>query len=325
MVRGHSLVFAMASLLCIGSAFAQTTIGKSSDENASGVQTTIGKSSDEQTYQDRVWQERLSKESRWVPLLLHNLGYGFREAFTGSDEQRQKWVSQFQHDLGEAETGVLTPSQWRALTLRSNISRTPHITLPFGPYIRIDGDMAIAEGLLEGDQPQLFPDATTLTTFTCYRDMGFCLQSDVWLYLSFAQGPIYNALAGPVLEGPDYKLMLSPQRLSITSWNEDEVIATTQDGCKVTTLTITSKEAFQTYRYGGSGNDPHCAVGAARIVKLIDAGKFSEDYYTEKEKEAESYYSKEYREYLEATRRTIHSANQQPSSKGSFDPSPSPQ
>ena len=86
--------------------------------------------------------------------------------------------------------------------------------------------------------------------------------------------------------------MPSSQELSITSWNEDEVVATTQDGCKVTTLTITPKEAFQTYRYGGSGNDPHCAGGAPRIVKLVDANKFSEDYYTDKEKEAESYYSK---------------------------------
>jgi len=37
------------------------------------------------------------------------------------------------------------------------------------------------------------------------------------------------------------------------------------------------KELFQTYRYGGSGNDdPHCVGGAARIVKLVDASKFSE-------------------------------------------------
>jgi hypothetical protein len=86
-------------------------------------------------------------------------------------------------------------------------------------------------------------------------------------------------------------------------------VATTQDGCKVTTLTITPKELFQTYRYGGSGSDdPHCVGGGACIIKLIDASKFSEDYYTQKEKEAESYYSKEYREYLEATRRTISSA-----------------
>ena len=97
------------------------------------------------------------------------------------------------------------------------------------------------------------------------------------MYLSFEKGPIYNVFKGPVLEGPDYSLSRWEQRLP----NEHEVVATTQDGCKGTTLTITAKEVFQTYRYGGSGDNPHCVGGAARIVKLIDASKFSEDYYAQ--------------------------------------------
>lgn len=39
-----------------------------------------------------------------LPLSLRELGYGFREAFTNSDEQLARWVTQFQHDIGELET-----------------------------------------------------------------------------------------------------------------------------------------------------------------------------------------------------------------------------
>lgn len=45
--------------------------------------------------------------------------------------------------------------------------------------------------------------------------------------------------------------------------------------------------------------------GSPRIVKLVDASKFSADYFTNKQKEAEGYYSKEYREYLTAMRGLI--------------------
>lgn len=41
----------------------------------------------------------------FVPLMLRDLGYGFREAFTGSDEQLQKWVAQFQKGPEARATG----------------------------------------------------------------------------------------------------------------------------------------------------------------------------------------------------------------------------
>jgi len=47
----------------------------------------------------------------WALLLLRDLGYGFREAFTGNDDQLKRWVTQFQHDIGEPETGTLTDGQ----------------------------------------------------------------------------------------------------------------------------------------------------------------------------------------------------------------------
>ena len=77
-------------------------------------------------------------------------------------------------------------------------------------------------------------------------------------------------------------------------------MATIKDGlCKTTTITISAREAFQIIRYDG---DPTCAENKPRLDKLIDADTYSEDYFTDKQKQAEGYYSKEYREYLEATR-----------------------
>jgi hypothetical protein len=70
----------------------------------------------------------------WVPMMLRDLGYGFREAFTDTDEQLQRWVTQFQHDIGEPETGVLTVAQMETLTKRSEAVKISDVTagLPLG-------------------------------------------------------------------------------------------------------------------------------------------------------------------------------------------------
>jgi hypothetical protein len=71
---------------------------------------------------------------RLRPMMWRDLGYGFREAFTDTDEQLQRWVTQFQHDIGEPETGVLTVAQMETLTKRSEAVKISDVTagLPLG-------------------------------------------------------------------------------------------------------------------------------------------------------------------------------------------------
>ena len=66
----------------------------------------------------KVWEKMGIPSSGlkpWTLMTLRDLGYGFREAFTGDDEQLQRWVTQFQHDIGEPQTGILTVTQFDTL------------------------------------------------------------------------------------------------------------------------------------------------------------------------------------------------------------------
>jgi hypothetical protein len=301
------LALIVATIFCIGEAFAQTVdIDKLSDADWALLTPEQTKALPAFKTFTRMQPQFGVGMRAWVPLMLRDLGYGFREAFTGSDEQLRRWVAQFQRDVGEPETGDLTYGQWETLSKRAtDVIKTPHISLTGGSRTMITTDYAMAQGILEGDQQFGGEPAKTLTNFRCFREFGFCFQSDVWISSSgpILKGPSYSVLTGPVLDGPIYKFTQYEQKIPITSWKEHEVVATIKDGlCKTTTITISAREAFQIIRYDG---DPTCAENKPRLDKLIDADTYSEDYFTDKQKQAEGYYSKEYREYLEATRALI--------------------
>jgi hypothetical protein len=232
--------------------------------------------------------------------MFRDLGYGFREAFTGSDDQLQRWVTQFQHDIGEPETGALTAGQWEILSERTNAIKAPHITLPFGdednPSITMTKDFVTAEGTLviEGEQAA-YP--LNVTSFQCFRDLRYCFQSDVSIDVS---GPIYSVL--PI-----------QQIIPITSWNDDEVVANDEALCAIVTTTINTraKEVFQITRNNGHPCQPLHPLDKPRISKLVGGFNFSQDYFAKKQKEADGYYSKEYREYLEAMRALMDSGEKQ--------------
>jgi hypothetical protein len=235
-----------------------------------------------------------------VPLMLHDLGYGFREAFTGSDEQVQLWVTQFQRDIGEPETGALTFGQMDTLEKRSETVKTSDIKvgLPVGdkdgPRIYMTKDYATAQGtlIIEGDKPD-WP--LNITNFECYRDWGYCYQADVDIDDKSGSSYYVNAISS---------------LLKIVTWNEDKVVANNKGLCATTTTTINvkAKEFYQITRNNGQSCTPFEPLAKPQISKLVSGFNVSQDYYAQKQKEADGYRSKEYQAYLEAIRNSYESA-----------------
>jgi hypothetical protein len=230
-------------------------------------------------------------------LMLRDLGYGFREAFTGSDEQVQLWVTQFQRDIGEPETGALTFGQMDTLEKRSETVKTSDIKvgLPLGdkdgPRIYMTKDYATVQGtlIIEGDKPD-WP--LNITNFECYRDWGYCYQADVDIDDKSGSSYYVNAISS---------------LLKIVTWNEDEVVANNNGLCATTTTTINAKakEVYQITRNNGQSCTPFEPLAKPQISKLVSGFNVSQHYFAKKRKEADGYRTKEYQEYLEAMRGSL--------------------
>lgn len=221
----------------------------------------------------------------WVPIMLRDLGYGFREAFTGTDEQLQRWVTQFQHDVGEPETGVLSVAQMDTLTKRSDAIKIAdvNVTLPLtdndGPEIIVTEDLVSAKGtfIIEGDKPA-YP--LNIASFDCDRKSGYCNQSNVDI----------NA------DGSIYYVNTFQTSLPILSWNEEEIVANGEGMCATSTLTINvrAKEVYVITRNNGQSCAPMMApLAKPQISKLVSGFNVSQDYFAKKRKEADGYRNKE--------------------------------
>ena len=113
------LAILIATVLWVGGASAQTLdIDRMSDADFKKLTPEQTKTLPAFKMMQRFDPQMERGMRAFVPLLLRNLGYGFREAFTGSDEQLQRWVMQFQHDTGQPETGALTFGQMDTLSER---------------------------------------------------------------------------------------------------------------------------------------------------------------------------------------------------------------
>jgi hypothetical protein len=228
---------------------------------------------------------------------LRDLGYGFHEAFTGNDDQLQRWVTQFQHDIGEPETGILTVAQMGTLMKRLNVVETSDVTvgLPLGdkdgPQITLNKDYASATGtfIIEGDQ---IAEPLNITSFKCFRQWGYCYQSDVDL--------------DEQIVGSGYLLSSYQSLLAIVSWSDEEVVANNEALCATTTTTINA-QAKEVYAITRNNGNQSCGklmppLAKPQISKLVSGFNVSREYFVKKRKEADGYRSKEYQQYLEAMR-----------------------
>jgi hypothetical protein len=237
-----------------------------------------------------------------VSLTLRELGYGFRDGFTGSDDQLQRWVIQFQRDLSEPETGVLTFSQSDTLFKRYGaVNFTPiHLAVGefrgTGPSILMTDQFASAEGtwVIEGDE---IAHPLNVTTIKCYRNFRYCFQIDIEIDDTGSSG---NRHSGP------YTLFAYDSLLPIMSWTDQEIVLENNAACRNNTITINAKakEVYEVSRNNGE-NREGCTIAPLekpRILKLVNPRKLSSDYFDQRRKEADTYYNREVQEYLETIR-----------------------
>jgi hypothetical protein len=235
-----------------------------------------------------------------TPLMLRELQYGFREAFLGSDKQIESWVKQFQSDLGEPPTGVLTVDQFETLSSRSASVRMSPIYLPSGkigetgPNIFITDGYASVEGtwVIEGDE---VAHPLNVANIKCYRKFGHCFQIDVEID---NENYFDNTTSG------SYHLATYDSLLPIMSWTDQEIVLENNAECRNNTITINAKakEVYEVSRNNG-GDRESCELPQLeqpRTFKLVEPYQLSRDYFAQKQKEAFTFYSKEYREYVEA-------------------------
>jgi len=158
-----------------------------------------------------------------------------------------------------------------------------------GPEIIVAGDLVSAKGtfIIEGDKPA-YP--LNIASFDCDRKGGYCNQSNVDI----------NA------DGTIYYVNTFQTSLSILSWNDEEIVASCEGLCAITTLTINVK-AKDVYAITRNKSNQSCAplmapLAKPQISKLVSGFNVSQDYFAKKRKEADGYRTKEYQEYLEAMR-----------------------
>jgi hypothetical protein len=125
-VTGHTARTVIALMLAViifwnGGALAQAVdVDRLSKADAEKLTPEQSKTLPAFAFMNKFAPEMTTGMKRFVPLMLRDLGYGFRDAFTGNDEQLRQWVTQFQHDIGSVETGILTMGELDTLTKRSS-------------------------------------------------------------------------------------------------------------------------------------------------------------------------------------------------------------
>ena len=125
--------------------------------------------------------------------------------------------------------GVITVGQFETLMKRTNAVKMTPVHLPLGddvrPTIVVDDEYALVEGtwIIEGDEAA-FP--LNVTTYQCYREFGHCFRTDL------------------SIDGTDassYGIYIVPSAVSITSWNNEEIVMEDNGLCRNNTVTINAQ------------------------------------------------------------------------------------
>ncbi len=171
-------------------------------------------------------------------------------------------IKRFQHDIGQAQTGELTISQFAELNRRSTRFTDTPVYLPTtGDELRVYSHSVsvTAEGtwIIEGEKV-FYP--INHSQINCHKPQGFC---DV----------ITVEIGIPKIENENsyvdssYNLHLNKETYSVISWTDSEVISQADGVCRSTIMTINvkNKEVFQITRNMDS-ND--CDLGIVTLPKL---------------------------------------------------------
>ena len=167
-------------------------------------------------------------------------------------------VKQYQKDLGDKETGILTVSQIYKLEKRSEFQKLSRVSFP-AQYISFKTqNVATVKGtMMLHDEDIAFP--VNATELSCYKADNYCELKQ--LFLSF---PKVNSW------GANFSIESTGRKFfQITSWDENTIDAVPSDpgsGCRKTSLNLNfkTKEFYEFTRNG----DKDCKINGVSFPKL---------------------------------------------------------
>ncbi len=177
--------------------------------------------------------------------------------YPGMDNYKNA-IKQFQRDVGEKDTGILTVSQIYKLDKRTEFQKLSRVFFPdqYSNYIT-EKSASVQGAMMIHDERIAYP--VNHTKLTCYKSNNYCELEQ--LYLSFPKMDSWGA---------NFHVMeASTEYFDITSWEENTIDAVPSDpgsGCRKTSfnLNFKTKEFYQITRNG----DKECEVLGTTFPKL---------------------------------------------------------
>lgn len=187
-------------------------------------------------------------------------------------------VKQYQRDLGDKGTGILTVSQIYKLGKRSEFQKLSKVFFPnqYSSY-KAKNFASVQGTMVIHDERIAYP--VNHTKLTCYKSGNYCELEQ--LYLSFPKIDSWSA---------NFQVMeAATEYFDITSWEENTIDAIPSDsgsGCRKTSfnLNFKTKEFYQITRNG----DKECEVLGTtfpklekpRIAQIVDGEKIINTEFT---------------------------------------------
>ena len=167
-------------------------------------------------------------------------------------------VKQYQKDLGDKATGILTVSQIHKLEKRSEFQKLSRVFFPdqYSSY-KAKNSASIQGTMMIHDKNIAYP--VNHTKLTCYKADNYCELKQ--LYLSFPETDSWSA---------NFHVMeAGTESFDITRWDENTIDALPSDpgsGCRKTSLNLNfkTKEFYQITRNG----DKDCEINGVTFPKL---------------------------------------------------------
>lgn len=217
-----------------------------------------------------------------VLLALGSLGYGISPSEAGVNALLREYVIQFQRDLGEAQTGIITTGQAGKLMQRAHALKSSRVLLsggesqgsapkvytsaahPPGELVRAEG----AWGTNDGEQ------SSTIETvrFECRRSLMLCFRARATIN---------------VADPTTYFMNLRTDVISVESWTAVEVRLEEDYGChhSTTTINVRDKEVLEIVRNGGT--DTQCEGLPSltpKMYRMTGAFKRSNDFFEQQQR-----------------------------------------
>ena len=167
-------------------------------------------------------------------------------------------IKQFQRDLSDKDTGILTVSQIYKLEKRSEFQKLSRVFFPnqYSSY-KAKSSASVQGTMMIHDERIAYP--VNHTKITCYKNDNYCELNQ--LYLSFPNLDSWGANFHVMEAGTEY--------FDITSWDENTIDAVPSDsgsGCRKTSINLNfkTKEFYQITRNG----DKECEINGTVFPKL---------------------------------------------------------